>query len=219
MTTLDWVVLGGTIGLIVAYGAWKTREVKTRRRLPARRRRPALVDHRPLDHGDAGERHHLSVDAGPGLPGRHGLHPVLLRPAGRDGHPVGADRADLLPAQGLYRVRISGDALRSQDAPAGGAPLPRLARPRRRASRSTRRRSCCRRCSAGRSAGPTLAIGAGGHRSTPSRAARAWSAARRPGRWWSCSAAWPRRSPSSCIGCRRRCRSTTRSASAARSAR
>jgi Na+/proline symporter len=29
MTTLDWVVLVGTIGLIVAYGAWKTREVKS----------------------------------------------------------------------------------------------------------------------------------------------------------------------------------------------
>jgi hypothetical protein len=29
MTTLDWVVLVGAIGLIVAYGAWKTREVKT----------------------------------------------------------------------------------------------------------------------------------------------------------------------------------------------
>ncbi|HEX6839494.1 MAG TPA: sodium:solute symporter [Polyangia bacterium] len=29
MTGLDWLVLGGTIGLIVAYGAWKTREVKT----------------------------------------------------------------------------------------------------------------------------------------------------------------------------------------------
>src|SRR6478609_7297257 len=29
MTTLDWIVLCGTIGLIVAYGAWKTREVKT----------------------------------------------------------------------------------------------------------------------------------------------------------------------------------------------
>lgn len=29
MTTLDWSVLVGTIALIVAYGAWKTREVKT----------------------------------------------------------------------------------------------------------------------------------------------------------------------------------------------
>jgi Na+/proline symporter len=29
MTKLDWIVLGGTIGLIVAYGAWKTREVRT----------------------------------------------------------------------------------------------------------------------------------------------------------------------------------------------
>ena len=29
MTTLDWVVLVGTLGLIVAYGAWKTREVKS----------------------------------------------------------------------------------------------------------------------------------------------------------------------------------------------
>jgi Na+/proline symporter len=29
MTQLDWIVLGGTIGLIVVYGAWKTREVKT----------------------------------------------------------------------------------------------------------------------------------------------------------------------------------------------
>ncbi|MGZ3429437.1 MAG: sodium:solute symporter family transporter, partial [Polyangia bacterium] len=29
MTTLDWIVLGTTIGLIVVYGAYKTREVKT----------------------------------------------------------------------------------------------------------------------------------------------------------------------------------------------
>ncbi|HXU70740.1 MAG TPA: sodium:solute symporter [Polyangia bacterium] len=29
MTTLDWAVLLGTIGLIVVYGAWKTREVKS----------------------------------------------------------------------------------------------------------------------------------------------------------------------------------------------
>jgi Na+/proline symporter len=29
MTTLDWIVLGGTIGLIIVYGAYKTREVKT----------------------------------------------------------------------------------------------------------------------------------------------------------------------------------------------
>jgi Na+/proline symporter len=29
MTSLDWIVLAGSIGLIVAYGAWKTREVKT----------------------------------------------------------------------------------------------------------------------------------------------------------------------------------------------
>ena len=29
IATIDWLVLGGTIGLIVAYGAWKTREVKT----------------------------------------------------------------------------------------------------------------------------------------------------------------------------------------------
>jgi solute:Na+ symporter, SSS family len=29
MTLLDWVVLGGTLALIVGYGAWKTREVKT----------------------------------------------------------------------------------------------------------------------------------------------------------------------------------------------
>ncbi|HEX8954298.1 MAG TPA: sodium:solute symporter, partial [Polyangia bacterium] len=29
MTPLDWIVLGGTIGLIVAYGAYKTREVRT----------------------------------------------------------------------------------------------------------------------------------------------------------------------------------------------
>ena len=56
----------------------------------------------------------------------------------------------------FYRLRVLTayelleSALRSQDAPAGRVPVPAAARALGRASRSTRRRSCCRRCSAGR---------------------------------------------------------------------
>ena len=65
------------------------------------------------------------------------------------------DRAHLLPAQGLHRLRIPGDALRSEDAAADRAPVPGLSAGWRRASRSTRRRSFSRRCSAGRCSSPT----------------------------------------------------------------
>ena len=44
------------------------------------------------------QRHHLPVDAGPGLRGRHALRAVLLRAAARDGGAVGRVRPALLPA-------------------------------------------------------------------------------------------------------------------------
>ena len=43
-------------------------------------------------HGHAGQRHHVPLDAGPGLRGRHALRAVLLRPAARDGRAVRSPR-------------------------------------------------------------------------------------------------------------------------------
>ena len=114
--------------LIGVYGAWKTRgaqDMDTYFRGDYTLRWP----HRPQHHGDAGERHHLSVDARSGLRGRHALRPVLLRPAARDDRDQRRLRADLLPPQGLHRVRVPRAPLRRPRALPGRGPLPRAARP------------------------------------------------------------------------------------------
>ena len=65
------------------YGAWKTRGVKTSTATSAAAARCA-GRRSGSDHGDAGERDHVPLDAGPGLRRRHALRAVLLRPAARD---------------------------------------------------------------------------------------------------------------------------------------
>ena len=55
--------------------------------LPAGQRDHRLGHDRPLGHGHAGERHHVPLDPGPGLPERPRLRPELLRrAAGADHH-------------------------------------------------------------------------------------------------------------------------------------
>ena len=54
-----------------------------------RQPQPALVGRRPVGDGDAAQRHHAGRHDRPGVQRRPALHPVLLRAAARDDHPVG----------------------------------------------------------------------------------------------------------------------------------
>ena len=66
LAALDWVVLVGTIAIIVVYGAWRTRGVRDVDSY-FRGESAALADDRPQHHGHPGQRDHVPVDAGPGL--------------------------------------------------------------------------------------------------------------------------------------------------------
>ena len=96
--------------------SWKTRGVADIDELPARRQRRCAGRPSASHHGHAGQRHHVPLDAGPGLRGRHALRAVLLRAAARDGRHQRGVRADLLPAQGLHRLRVPRAPLRRADA-------------------------------------------------------------------------------------------------------
>ena len=152
------------------------------RLLPAGRRGPALVDHRPLGHRHPGERHHLPVASRPGLRGRPGVRAVLLRAAHRDGDPVGDLPAHLPPPRTSTRPTSTwssastggrGSSWRSSSSSPADSP---------RGSPSTRRRWSSRRCWAGRPCGRTSSS-AGSPSSTrwPAAAGRSAGPSRR--RW------------------------------------
>ena len=72
MSALDYVVLIGSMLGIAVYGIWRTRDARTQY-IPQGRWQHGLVRHRSFRHGHSGQRHHVSFDAGPGIPGGLGF--------------------------------------------------------------------------------------------------------------------------------------------------
>ena len=93
-------------------------------KLPVGRPRHALARHGLLDHGDAGKRHHLHLDHGARLHGRHALRAVLLRPAHRHGRHCRRLPAAVSGIRRFHGVRIPRTAVRREDARPGDAALP-----------------------------------------------------------------------------------------------
>ena len=150
MSLIDWVVLFGTLSAIVAYGVWKTRHPGD------------MANYLHGGYADSWPTIGLSVMATqasaitflstPGQAYTDGMRFLQFY----FGLPLAmvvlsiVVRAALLRAARPDGVRVPRGALRSQDPPAGGVSVPACSAGCRRASRSTRRRSCCRRCSGGR---------------------------------------------------------------------
>jgi SSS family solute:Na+ symporter len=63
MSPLDWLVLFGTLGAIVAYGVWKTRGQQDMA-LSARRLSGQMAHHRLVGDGNPGQRGDFSVNPG-----------------------------------------------------------------------------------------------------------------------------------------------------------
>ena len=98
------------------------------RRLLPREPIAAVVGGRPVGDGDADERRHAGRHDRSGLRDGPALHPVLLRPAARDDHPVADGGAVLHAGARLHRVRVSRTPLRRPDAVAGELSVPDRAR-------------------------------------------------------------------------------------------
>ena len=93
-----------------------------------------LPIHIPIpDKVDAGQCHHLPVDAGAGLRRWHGLCAVLLRRAAGHGAACRDNRAVLISSARLVGIRVSRAPLRQKDATADGLFVPFAARRWRRA--------------------------------------------------------------------------------------
>ena len=129
MRPLDWVVLALHFDLDRGVRAVSRARQQYGRPLPARRKDDAVVRHGAVDHGDAGERHHVPFDDGAIVRRWHAVRAVLFRPADRDDRDLRDGGAGIPSRQGLYGVRVSGEALRREDARAGEHHLPVSARP------------------------------------------------------------------------------------------
>ena len=117
--------------------------------LPEGRPAHGLGRHRPLGHGDPGQRGDVPLDARPGLPGRPRVRPELLRrPAGADPHRGGVP-ADVPAAERLHGLRVPRPPVRREDPAAGRGACSSCSAACRRGSPSTRRRSSSRRCCTG----------------------------------------------------------------------
>ena len=64
-TQLDWLILIGTLAVIVSVGLWKGRSVRTAEQYLRAVATWQCGTHRPVDRGGAGECDHVSVDARP----------------------------------------------------------------------------------------------------------------------------------------------------------
>ena len=124
MHPVDWAVLVGFVAWIVYDGLKRTRGQPRTRRLLPRQAIDSLVGRRNLGDGDAAQRHHDDRHHRPGLHRRPALHPVLLRAAGRDDHPLADAGAVLLPLRRLHGVRVSRAAVRREDAQLHQPPVP-----------------------------------------------------------------------------------------------
>ena len=128
MHWIDWTILGVYLVWIVWDGLRLTKKVERARRLLSRQPQHPVVGGRVVGDGDAAVGHHDDRHHRAGLRRRHALHPVLLRAADRDDHPVGHARAVLSQRARVHRLRVSRTPLRRQDAVVHGVAVPDLAR-------------------------------------------------------------------------------------------
>ena len=133
MSPLDWVVLVGTLGVIVVYGVWRTRGARDLDGLPPRRHRCAGPRSACRSWPPRRARSRSSRRPGQAYEDGHALRAVLLRAAARDG---GAVSAVFVPIYHRLQVFTAYEFLEQRfdvkTRAAGARPVPDPARARRR---------------------------------------------------------------------------------------
>ena len=79
MSTIDWLVMGITLFIIVVYGMWKSRKTRNIQGFLLADRKLALVPCRSFCNGNTGKCHYIFISTRTGLQRWHEVPAVLFR--------------------------------------------------------------------------------------------------------------------------------------------